>query len=1320
MSNATQILIIDDDPSIHEVMSELLSLHGYQVRSAATGREGLALAGNLHPALVLLDVRLPDLSGHEVCRQIKTNPALHDVFVVLISGEATDTLTKVEGLEVGADEYLTKPIGGPEFLARIRTLLRLRNALAAHRASEAALRLFLDAISELALMVDRKGTVLFANRSMARTLGHSMDAITGRQAFDLFPPDIAQARKGQFDQVVRTGQAMQFEDEHGTRHFLNYLEPVLDPRGKVSCVALLALDITDRKRAELEIFQLNETLEQRVRERTLQLEAANEALRVSEARYRRLHETMSDAFVSVDMQGRILECNRAYQEMTGHTAEELKRLNYQDLTPEKWHAIEARIVAEQILPKGYSQIYEKEYRRKDGRIFPVEVHRLLLKDNAGQPAAMWAIIRDITERKRAEYEIRKLNQDLEQRVKERTAELLLANESLRMSEGRLKRTARAGNVGLWDWDLQIDQVFYSAEWKRQIGFEEHEISNGFGEWQNRVHEEDIATTLEKIRAVLSKATALFEAEFRFRHKDGSYRWILAHGSLLCDHDGKPQHMMGSHVDITELKLAQVVLRESEEKFRALFESAPIGIALHDASGHYLHANPGYQQMLGYTYEELQRLEVKGVTFADDVAKGRRLFAQLREGTRDSYHHDKRYLSKDGRLIWAESSASAVRDQRGQLRFIISMVEDITGRKQAEDQIRLLANAVHSTQELICIMDQENRFQFVNRGFLKAYGYGEQELLGRQPDFLYAPVNSPGLCQQVFQQTLEGGWQGEIVHRRKDGTEFPIALNTSQIKDGAGRILGLVGVARDISSQKRDEKQNTALSLLGHRLSAAATAEQAANIIMETASELFGWDAGYVHLYSRTDDKIIPVLTVDTVEGRRVPIPPENFTLDPSPLMRAILLEGSRLINRAGDSAAPVNLVAFGDVQRRSSSMMYVPIHSSADNVGILSIQSYAPSKYSEIDLQLLQTLADHCGEALLRIEVTEARRIAEAKYQRIFEEATEGIVQTTLEDRYRSANPAAARMLGYETPEELISSVTNIGRQTYVVPERQKELRRLLETQASVEGFEAERYCKDGRKIWTNINGHVVRDAGGALLHYEVTYQDITGRKLAEEELRRLPKRIIEAQEAERLRVARELHDGVNQLLASAKMRLRNVEECLIGFSPAAREILHRCNRLLGQALEENRRIAHDLRPSDLDELGLAEACRNLCKEFRSRTSLLVKSRFPGDWQRQPPAVELNLFRIVQEALTNVEKHAQAKTVRLRLAIEGKVVLLSIRDDGRGFDSSGPTTAGKRKRGIGLTNLRERAASMGGTCEVVSAPRKGTTITVRVPLTNAK
>ncbi|MGH7940638.1 MAG: PAS domain S-box protein [Limisphaerales bacterium] len=236
---------------------------------------------------------------------------------------------------------------------------------------------------------------------------------------------------------------------------------------------------------------------------------------------------------------------------------------------------------------------------------------------------------------------------------------------------------------------------------------------------------------------------------------------------------------------------------------------------------------------------------------------------------------------------------------------------------------------------------------------------------------------------------------------------------------------------------------------------------------------------------------------------------------------------------------------------------------------------------------------------------------------------------------------------------------------------------------------------------------------------FTVYIRDITQRKHAEEELRSLPQRIIKAQEVERSRVARELHDGVNQIIASVKMRIRSARESLPPVQAATREILGRCDKLLTDALDENRRIAHNLHPADLNNLGFAAACANLCKEFQSRANLKVNCAValrPN--HRLPPGIELTLFRIVQEAINNIEKYARAETVTLRVGLHNGSIRLKIQDDGRGFDVK-KTQSGKRERGhgLGLPNMRERALSLGGTCEIVSTPRRGTTITVQIPHT---
>lgn len=173
------------------------------------------------------------------------------------------------------------------------------------------------------------------------------------------------------------------------------------------------------------VFKLyNERLVRKLEQKMLQLEQetktlkkTEEALRLSEGKYRRLHQSMADGFGYVDLQGNIRESNAAFRGMLGYTEEELSRLTYMDLTPAKWHAGEQHIIDTQVLSKGYSGVYEKEYQRKDGSIFPVELKTFLVCNDQGEKEGMWAIVRDLTERKQAEKAQKALEEQLYQAQK---------------------------------------------------------------------------------------------------------------------------------------------------------------------------------------------------------------------------------------------------------------------------------------------------------------------------------------------------------------------------------------------------------------------------------------------------------------------------------------------------------------------------------------------------------------------------------------------------------------------------------------------------------------------------------------------------------------------------------------------------------------------------------------------------------------------------------------------------------------------------------------------------------------------------------------
>jgi two-component system NarL family sensor kinase len=224
-------------------------------------------------------------------------------------------------------------------------------------------------------------------------------------------------------------------------------------------------------------------------------------------------------------------------------------------------------------------------------------------------------------------------------------------------------------------------------------------------------------------------------------------------------------------------------------------------------------------------------------------------------------------------------------------------------------------------------------------------------------------------------------------------------------------------------------------------------------------------------------------------------------------------------------------------------------------------------------------------------------------------------------------------------------------------------------------------------------------------------------RRKLELALRSLPNEILVAQETERRRIAAELHDGVNQILASIKFRLAHLESKLSG---DAADFAREGRQLLDRAVNEVRRISKNLRPSELDDFGLVAAMETLIQEFERRTNLTVSFKRGPLPKRLPAQVELAIYRILQEALANVEQHARARRVQVSFNVDAKFATLNVIDDGAGFVSAGENRSGASGHGLGIVNMRERAQASGGVFAIKSTPGAGTEIAALVKMENGK
>ncbi len=369
------------------------------------------------------------------------------------------------------------------------------------------------------------------------------------------------------------------------------------------------------------------------------------------------------------------------------------------------------------------------------------------------------------------------------------------------------------------------------------------------------------------------------------------------------------------------------------------------------------------------------------------------------------------------------------------------------------------------------------------------------------------------------------------------------------------------------------------------------------------------------------------------------------------------------------------------------------------------------------------------GELMARsIRYAIERKKTEEKYRSIFENAIDGIFQTSPDGRLLTANPALARIFGYGSPEEMLRSVTDLARQLYADPNRRAEFVRLLQEQNAVSGFEAEGRRRDGSLIWFSANARAIRDDAGNLVGFEGTVEDVTERKRTEEklaererELKELVGKLITAQEEERRRVAYEVHDGPTQVAIAAHQHF----QAFADNHPAGSEVkegeLDRALELAQQAVKESRRIIESLRPTALDDSGLATAIRQQIEDLENEGWEIDCEETLGE-ERLSPEVETALFRVAQEALTNVKKHARTTKAHVKLVRLGPgKVRLEVRDEGSGFDPQAVSSGdgGGPGERVGLAGMRERVALLGGELEIESKPGEGTSIVAEVPLPGA-
>jgi diguanylate cyclase (GGDEF)-like protein/PAS domain S-box-containing protein len=254
---------------------------------------------------------------------------------------------------------------------------------------------------------------------------------------------------------------------------------------------------------------------------------------------------------------------------------------------------------------------------------------------------------------------------------------------------------------------------------------------------------------------------------------------------------------------------EVALRLSEDRFRAVFQNAGVGVVLSEVDGRFVQANPAFCAMVGYTEAELVGMRFHDITHPEDVARNDALRDEMRAGTRESYHLTKRYLSKDGRVVWGRLTVTAVRgaEEGNEFRFTVTVVEDVTERKRLEDHMRLAATVFENSGDGLFVTDDRCNIVHVNPAFTEITGFEPEEVLGKTPKVLSSGRHGPDFYERMWEALRTAGkWQGEIWDRRKSGEMFAGWQNIAVVRNSLGEITNYVAVISDITSRKQVEER----------------------------------------------------------------------------------------------------------------------------------------------------------------------------------------------------------------------------------------------------------------------------------------------------------------------------------------------------------------------------------------------------------------------------------------------------------------------------------------------------------------------------------
>jgi len=869
MSRA-QVLVVEDEKIVALEIVDRLKNIGYQVpESASTGKEAIQKASEIRPDLVLMDIKLKgEMDGIEAAEQIRSRYGIPVVYLTAYADN--DTLQRAKIAEPFG--YLLKPFEERELHTNIEMALYRSKMEKRLMESEQWLSTTLKSIGDGVIATDEQSCITFMNAQAESVTGwkqedavhqplssvyHVIDENTNKKdtdpAGEIICKGVSVEQMNHTILITKDGKKVQIESSGA---------PIRDDCGNVTGAVFVFRDVTERKRAEAVIKRRNSQLElvHRIQNKIPMnedletiLDAAAESIGrtfgYAKVSINLLEEETKDLVHLVGWNNMGTPTPRGHRQklgegIIGKAAESKQIVVANDVTRESAYIVrfQKKTKAELAIPL----LVQHQVR---GVLDIQDIHKDVFTDEDV------SVLQSI-----ASY----LAYVIDEKQKE---------EALRKSEERYRAVAEMAIAGIAIVDSEEYLTFVNAAYANMLGYSQDEL---VGMNLSELTDPEEFTFLRKNTEDRKKGLS-GHYETRLRRRDGRIIDVLVSASPLTSKDGSYIETMAVVMDITERKRAEEAVKESEERFRNVFESAPIGMVLTDLDGKPIMVNRSFLDMLGYSQDEFLTNKITDIIHREDQTEIRQMINRWIQGDveNENPHMEERYLHSDGHVVWGETSVALLRDALGKPLHMIVEVQDVTEQKRVGEEIRRLKEfnegIVQNMSEGIIVQDDKGIITFVNPATERLLGYPPKALIGQGWDKIIAPD------KHAIIEEAEGLWREgktsryEVELLSKEGRRIPVLVSGRSMFEGE-RCEGIMAVFTDITefkqAEREIEKRQKYLESVLYNASDAIVTLDPKNLIQEWnpgAQSVFGYKREEV-LGKKIDEVITNQNTVEEAKS----------------------------------------------------------------------------------------------------------------------------------------------------------------------------------------------------------------------------------------------------------------------------------------------------------------------------------------------------------------------------------------------------------------------------------------------------------------------